>query len=270
MTGPGCSSAPPPWRIENRKAGRSGISEIVYLMASRKAKITVVSAAVILLAGLSVIMAFHINARSPNHSQAVGDLTVTVECIPISESTPEFKFKTIPRPNPAKTASSAVFSLLTGGQDFNGANLQILKGGSLPYGPDVPDQNFFFGDGSFGGRILVDLQEAIDIGEINSYSWHTSNRAPQLYILFASDGLAAGFNPQPDRGVDLVAAGWKLLANVDTRPKTSERGGQYGVSIASRSGVIGHFRYLLFDCKRTEGFDRWGNTFYSEIDIIPK
>jgi hypothetical protein len=230
----------------------------------------VVAAAVILLAGLVVIMAFRMSARAPNHSKAAGDIKVTVERIPISESTPEFKFKTIPSPDRTKAASSAVFSLLTGGQDINGARVQVLRGGSLPYGPDVPDQNFFFGDGTFGGRILVDLQEAIDIGEVNSYSWHTSNRAPQLYILYASDGLAPGFNPQPEQGVDLAASGWKLLANVDTRPKGSERGGQYGVSISSPDGVIGHFRFLLFDCKRTEGVDRWGNTFYSEIDIIPK
>ena len=45
-------------------------------------------------------------------------------------------------------------------------------------------------------------------------------------------------------------------------------GGQYGVSISDSIGAIGSYRYLLFVTSRTEDHDDWGNTFYSEIDVI--
>jgi hypothetical protein len=40
------------------------------------------------------------------------------------------------------------------------------------------------------------------------------------------------------------------------------------VSISEPEGTIGSYRYLLFDISRTEDRDAFGNTFYSEIDII--
>jgi len=33
---------------------------------------------------------------------------------------------------------------------------------------------------------------------------------------------------------------------------------------------LGNYRYLLFDCYVTELYDNWGNTFYSEIDVVRK
>ena len=45
---------------------------------------------------------------------------------------------------------------------------------------------------------------------------------------------------------------------------------QYGVSITDASGALGKYRYLLFDCIETETDDPWGNTFYSEIDVVAK
>jgi hypothetical protein len=58
------------------------------------------------------------------------------------------------------------------------------------------------------------------------------------------------------------------VANVDTRPASGPDGGQYGVSISDSSGSLGQFRYLLFDMARTEDRDPFGNTFYSEIDVV--
>jgi hypothetical protein len=55
---------------------------------------------------------------------------------------------------------------------------------------------------------------------------------------------------------------------VDTRPRQGEGGGQYGVSITDASGVLGKYRYLLFVCVATEADDDWGNTFYSEVDVV--
>jgi len=60
-----------------------------------------------------------------------------------------------------------------------------------------------------------------------------------------------------------------LLATVDTRPAQGELGGQYGVSLSPAAGaLIGSYRYLLFDISRTSDADRFGNTFFSEIDVI--
>src|SRR5207244_5303969 len=57
---------------------------------------------------------------------------------------------------------------------------------------------------------------------------------------------------------------------VDTRTKSGDGGGQYGVSISDSDGVLGKYRYLLFDMSRTENEDPFGNTFYSEITVIGK
>jgi len=57
---------------------------------------------------------------------------------------------------------------------------------------------------------------------------------------------------------------------VSTIPKQGEDGGQYAASVMDASGSLGKYRYLLFDCYVTELNDDWGNTFYSEIDVIGK
>ena len=57
------------------------------------------------------------------------------------------------------------------------------------------------------------------------------------------------------------------MANVDTRPAGGDMGGQYGVSISLPTSSR-PARYLLFVCSATETNDDFGNTFYSEIDVI--
>jgi hypothetical protein len=139
---------------------------------------------------------------------------------------------------------------------------------SYPPGEDEPSANFFFAADTEGGRVQVDLGSVIRIKQINSYSWHPNTRGPQVYKLYASDGTADGFNGKPENGLDPEKVGWKLIAKVDTRPKDGEGGGQYGVSISDSEGTVGQYRYLLFDCSRTESEDGFGNTFYSEIDVV--
>ena len=58
------------------------------------------------------------------------------------------------------------------------------------------------------------------------------------------------------------------MASVDTRPRQGVGGGQYGVSISASSGALGKYRYLLFDSVPTEYEDPFGNTFYSEVDVV--
>jgi hypothetical protein len=90
---------------------------------------------------------------------------------------------------------------------------------------------------------------------VNTYSWHSNTRAPQVYKLYVSDGKSNGFNAEPKRVTDPESCGWKLLAKVDTRQKEEQAGGQCGVSISDFSGNIGQYRYLLFDISRTEDRD---------------
>jgi hypothetical protein len=57
---------------------------------------------------------------------------------------------------------------------------------------------------------------------------------------------------------------------VNTTTQNGVEGGQYAVSVTSPSGSLGKYRHLMFDCFVTESADDWGNTFYSEIDVIEK
>jgi len=203
-------------------------------------------------------------------TQTQNGFTITTEHISNADATEKFKFKKVPAPSKTDAATTAKFSVVTGEQDGNGAGPEALHDGALPSGEDVPDSNFFFNAGTDGGRIGVDLTKVIDIAQINTYSWHPNTRGPQVYKLYASDGAADGFKAKPDGSTEPTKAGWKLIASVDTRPKDGEPGGQYGVSITGPDGLVGHYRYLLFDCMPTEKDDDFGNTFYSEIDVVAK
>jgi len=56
---------------------------------------------------------------------------------------------------------------------------------------------------------------------------------------------------------------------VDTRPRDGTAGGgQQGVAVSDDSGSLGAFRYLLLDVSPTETNSPFGNTFYSEIDVV--
>ena len=76
----------------------------------------------------------------------------------------------------------------------------------------------------------------------------------------------------------------KAKADADAEPAPAAQpamgaaddgGGQYAVSIAARqengggaSPVLGRYRYLLFDIRRTRLHVEWDNTFFSEIDVV--
>lgn len=187
-----------------------------------------------------------------------------------SSATSDFRFKNVPSPVLHNAAAKAKLSLVVGKQDPNGGSLSVLTDGALPTNEDEPLANFFFDAGSDGGRILMDLGEAIEIAQVNTYSWHADTRGPQVYNLYASDGADPKFNTEPDANTNPAACGWTLIAEVDTRPQRGDSGGQYGVSISDSRGTLGKFRYLLFDSVPTETDDPWGNTFYSEVDVVAK
>jgi hypothetical protein len=188
----------------------------------------------------------------------------------VQDGTAAYKFSTVPVPRRGDAGAKATFTVIDGERDRNGGDVAKLSDGRLPRSADEPGSNFFFQAGSDGGRVLVDLSSAIELKEVNTYSWHTNTRGPQVYRLYASDGKAEGFAAQPKRPTDPVTVGWKLLGSVDTRPASGESGGQFGVSITDTAGSLGQYRYLLFDIGRTEDADAFGNTFYSEFDFIDK
>lgn len=190
---------------------------------------------------------------------------------PNAGAAPAFRFDDVPPPARSDAAAKAKATVVDGTRDPNGGPVETLTDGRVPRGGDEPRANFFFAPGGDGGRVLLDLGEAIEVKQVNTYSRHPAERGPQVYTLWAADGTAADFNPQPKRGTDPAACGWTRLAAVDTRPKEGEFGGQYGVSVSdSAGGALGKYRYLLFDVTRTSDRARFANTFFSEIDVIDR
>jgi hypothetical protein len=184
---------------------------------------------------------------------------------------PEFKFKSAPSPSRDDAAAKARVLMVDGEADGNSAGIEALTDGVLPTSDDQPRRNFFITAGSGGARMLIDLGRVIEVAQVNSYSWHPNSRAPQVYRVWASDGSNAKFIADPKANVDPRTVGWYVLATVDTRSDDAVKdGGQFGVSIANPNGSLGRFRYLLFDCYVTEVADNFGNTFYSEIDVVAK
>jgi hypothetical protein len=182
----------------------------------------------------------------------------------------DFKFKNIGSPVKDDAAARAKLTLIDGELDQSGADLSALIDGRLPRDEDEPGANVFFRSGSSGGRFRMDFGEAIEVRQVNSYSWHPNTRGPQLYKLYAAAGSEPTLNLDPKRGVDPASCGWKFIALVSTLSDHGDEGGQYAASVVDQSGSLGKYRYLLFDCYITELHDNWGNTFYSEIDVLEK
>jgi hypothetical protein len=201
---------------------------------------------------------------------AFGEIQIVVDHNANEDATASFKFKNVPSPLRGDAAAKARFTIVDGEPDGNGGNPDRLHDGALPNNEDEPVANLFFKAGTVGGRILVDLGTVIDIKQINSYSWHAGSRGPQVYQLYGSEGKASNLNLQPKRGTDPAECGWTLIAKVNTLPKNGDVGGQYGVSISDSQGTVGQYQHLLFDMARTEAADSFGNTFYSEIDVIDR
>jgi hypothetical protein len=201
---------------------------------------------------------------------AHGEVKITIEHNSNDDASSKFKFKNVGTPARDDAARGAKFFIIDGERDENGAGLEALNDGKAPTQSDAPADNFFFNAGTDGGRLLVDLEKPIEIKEVDTFSWHPGSRAPQVYKLYGSDGSEAGFKERPQSRLNPEQCGWKLLAKVDTRSGQSDPGGQYAVRVGDDSGVIGKYRYLLFAMSRTEDEDAFGNTFYSEIDVVDR
>ena len=198
------------------------------------------------------------------------DVNVTIDHNANDAAKQGFKFKNVPSPMKDDAAAKAKLVLIDGEIDGNGADLTAVTDGLLPTDSDEPGANFFFNAGSSGGRFRLDFGHAIDVAQVNTYSWHPNTRGPQVYKLYGSMGDDPKFNADPNRRIDPTSVGWVVITSVNTAATHGGDGGQYAVGITSPSGSLGKYRHLMFDCFVTETSDDWGNTFYSEIDVIEK
>ncbi|HEY1121369.1 MAG TPA: basic secretory protein-like protein [Haloferula sp.] len=179
-----------------------------------------------------------------------------------------FKLDPVLPPALDDVASKATFSIIDGQKDGASADLAVLNDGKIPQTEDQPAANFFFANGSDGGRIGVDLGSVASIRSIATYSWHNKGRGPQLYKLYAADGRAKNFDAAPKKGTDPKTVGWVPLAEVDTRPTTGDGGGQHAAEVSNKNRrPLGSYRYLLFDVSKPSD-DGQSNTFFSEIDVL--
>jgi hypothetical protein len=112
---------------------------------------------------------------------AVFDARVTFEHNPNSVATREFKFRNIASPSKDDAAANAKLTLIDGNLDGSSGSLATLVDGRVPQDEDEPGGNVFFRAGSTGGRFRMDFTTPIEIARINSYSWHSNSRGPQLY-----------------------------------------------------------------------------------------
>ena len=114
-------------------------------------------------------------------SASLAEVKVVAERNAGDAATGAFKFKNVPPPSRTDRAAGAKLSILSGEPDSNGGAVDRLNDGRLPSEEDQPRSNFFFAQGTEGGRLLLDLGEATDVLQVNTYSWHQGTRAPQVY-----------------------------------------------------------------------------------------
>jgi len=140
----------------------------------------------------------------------------------------------------------------------SGFHLPRLNDGKFAATSDDPANSSWF-DTTGSSRVLLDLGTLRDVARINVFSWHSGALSPQRYTLWAADGDVA-----PDAGPADLAPSWKKLAEVDTT--NLGEGGKHGSSLNARDGVIGRYRYLLFDLPANK--PEWSRSgFLSEIDV---
>jgi hypothetical protein len=197
------------------------------------------------------------------------------------DGTPAFRFPTIEPPSNHDYADAsqghAHISVLRGKAKRDSGPVEVLLDGKGQSRADAPRESFFFHDNT-SGMILLDLGRKIPVKKVNTYSWHQHHlipgdhlRATQKYYLYGSP-----HDTPPGADGDLAAAGWTLIAQVDTDeffglPRLDVRPAQQAVSITASDGSsIGEYRYLLWDVRPTHWAhqaDHSANTFYGEFDV---
>jgi hypothetical protein len=132
--------------------------------------------------------------------------------------------------------------------------LPVLNDGQVSQNHDDLQRNVWYDS---QGRFSADLLRPRNITEINTFSWHWFERAPQFFTVWGSNEAQM---PPTDFVEADQAAGWDLIGYVNSRHLYD---GQVHVSSLRRpDGPIGPYRYLLWIAEFT------GNgTFFTEIDV---
>lgn len=184
-----------------------------------------------------------------------------------SETPKEFEIEPVPPPTMNDAAATAVFTVIEGEIGKGSGGINALHDGKVPENQDEPGKNFFFRNGINGGRMTVDLGKVTQIREVNTYSWHSGVRAPQIFRLYGAKGDEKIFNPVPPPKSDPRASGWKPVAKVDTRKLGA--GGQHVSTVSDgKNSYVGEFQHLLFEFDAPDPENSPENTFISEIDVI--
>lgn len=197
--------------------------------------------------------------------QVSAQVEVQVEVQRGEKANPDFKFEKIPPPSTTDAGNVADMATVFSAFDRNSLPASALIDGNWARREDDPARCYF----AWGRKTLLifDLGSSKDVHQFNSYSWHPNERAPQWYRLWGSTGLLRNFTHRPNLDQELRLQGWQLIAEVNTRDQGP--GGQVGVTISRSDGkLIGSYRYLLMEVERGSPSDDFGNTFYTEVDII--
>lgn len=123
--------------------------------------------------------------------------------------------------------------------------LPTLADGEAAASADDGEASVWFDEHERGGkksddaRLIVDLQRAVDVTRVNTFTWHAGGGSRQQYDLFG----AAGDAPPDAAATDLAAVGWTKIEAVDSRRLGD--GDKHGVGI-TREGGLGRWRHLLF------------------------
>jgi hypothetical protein len=177
-----------------------------------------------------------------------------------------FRLDPVPPPAINDLAAGVLFKVVSGRVDPNSGPVEVLTDGAVPGGNDEPRSNFFFANSREPSRLSLDLGKPVPLHRVASYTWHSGSRAAQQFRLYAADGSEESFAASPDAKVSPVEVGWTFLAEVDTSGK---RGGQHAAEIIGQDGApLGTFRHLLFEISANHDPSGFGNTFFSEIDVI--
>jgi hypothetical protein len=193
------------------------------------------------------------------------DLLPTPQAEVRTERVNEFSQLTIARPTADDLASGkngVKFRIESNGEKYlpharvvvDRGMLPLLNNGQVAQNNDDLNQNVWY-DGQ--GRFSVDMLKPVEIAEINTFSWHWLERAPQFFTVWGSDA-----EQMPDTSfVEAEQAnGWELIGYVNTFPLG--HGGVHASSLRGGDGSIGRYRHLLWITENTTR-----GTFFTEIDV---
>jgi len=208
-------------------------------------------------------------------SSAAG-VVVESETVAATATTRALEFKKLPAVAKDDLGRRAVFSVVDGRKADFGGDLNTLNDGHGPRHERDEPLMCTFAPGTVEGRLRADLRAVTEVARVHTYAWYKDgHRWAQVYRLYGSDGASADFDPEPQIGTDPAAHGWTPIASVDTREAAGGVGlgdnqrGQSAVAVSGKDGgALGKYRYLLFVSFATETHNAWGQTFWSEIDIV--